>query len=49
MIIGGSGQIGRAVARTLLGDGWRVTAIQRHGRLDDHENLEAERIFLDRE
>ena len=49
MIVGGSGQIGRAVSRSLLANGWRVIAAQRRGGLEDHEQVEPERVFLDRE
>jgi nucleoside-diphosphate-sugar epimerase len=35
VLIGGTGQIGRAAARALAGDGWEVVAVSRSGTLPD--------------
>ncbi len=51
LIIGGSGQIGRATAKALLADGWAVTAGQKSptGFPDDLRRAGVEVIHLDRE
>src|SRR5665213_180345 len=51
LVIGGAGQIGQAVCRRLLADGWSVTAAQKHaGSLPaEIESLGARPITLDRE
>jgi nucleoside-diphosphate-sugar epimerase len=51
LIIGGAGQIGRAVAKALLADGWAVTAGQPHptGFPDELRRAGVEVISLDRE
>lgn len=51
LIVGGSGQIGRAMAKTLLADGWAVTAGQKSptGFPDDLRRAGVEVIHLDRE
>jgi nucleoside-diphosphate-sugar epimerase len=50
LILGGSGQIGQATARTLLADGWSVRLAQRHAaRLPDELAARVELVAMDRE
>jgi len=51
LVIGGAGQIGQAVCRRLLADGWDVVAAQKHaGSLPaEIESLGARPVTLDRE
>ena len=50
LIIGGTGQIGRAVGRKLLRDGWSVTFASRGGKIpNDAIGFGAKAISLDRD
>ena len=50
VLIGGTGQIGRAAARSLAQDGWEVVAISRSGTLPDGlAELGVESVVADRE
>jgi nucleoside-diphosphate-sugar epimerase len=50
VLIGGTGMIGRAVARALAGDGWEVVAVSRSGTLPDGlAELGVEAVVADRE
>ncbi len=49
VLIGGTGQIGRAAARSLAEDGWDVVAVSRHGTLPDGlAELGVESVVADR-
>jgi len=49
VLIGGTGMIGRAAARTLAGDGWEVVAVSRSGTLPDGlAELGVESVAADR-
>src|SRR5260221_4479519 len=48
LIVGGTGQIGRAVAPALIADGWRVVAGQRHEAGQAPLDACVETILLDR-
>ena len=49
VLIGGTGMIGRAAARTLAGDGWEVVAVSRSGTLPDGlAELGVESVVADR-
>jgi uncharacterized protein YbjT (DUF2867 family) len=50
LILGGTGQIGRAAARNLLSHGWRVRLAQRSTKaLPDDLARQVETISLDRD
>ena len=50
VLIGGTGMIGRAAARALVGDGWEVVAVSRSGTLPDVlAELGVESVAADRE
>ncbi|MFZ0342906.1 MAG: NAD(P)-dependent oxidoreductase [Gaiellaceae bacterium] len=50
VLIGGTGMIGRAAARALVGDGWEVVAVSRSGTLPDGlAELGVESVAADRE
>jgi nucleoside-diphosphate-sugar epimerase len=49
VLIGGTGMIGRAAARALVGDGWEVVAVSRSGTLPDGlAELGVESVVADR-
>src|SRR3954465_12019276 len=50
VLIGGNGMIGRAAARALAGDGWKVVAVSRSGSLPEGlAELGVEAVVADRE
>jgi NAD(P)-dependent dehydrogenase (short-subunit alcohol dehydrogenase family) len=51
LIVGGTGQIGRAMASDLLEHGWRVTVAHRGNRLLPNDLIErgAQVVIFDRE
>ncbi|MGW9177152.1 NAD-dependent epimerase/dehydratase family protein [Streptomyces decoyicus] len=49
VVIGASGQIGRAAVRALARDGWEVRAASRHGGRDDSWPGEVRTVAVDRE
>ncbi|MFJ2213516.1 NAD-dependent epimerase/dehydratase family protein [Streptomyces sp. NPDC101062] len=49
VVIGATGQVGRAAVRALAGDGWEVCAASRGGGVDDRWPGEVRTVRLDRE
>ncbi|MFF1925375.1 NAD-dependent epimerase/dehydratase family protein [Streptomyces sp. NPDC058221] len=48
-VLGATGQIGRAAVRSLVGDGWAVTAASRGGGRDERWDAEVRTAALDRD